>query len=57
MPKDITSDPVMICAATRSPLGAFQGAFTGVPATGRVLPRSVGRWRRPGSRARMWTRS
>ncbi|QFS81735.1 Acetyl-CoA acetyltransferase [Roseivivax sp. THAF40] len=33
MPKDITSDPVMICAATRSPLGAFQGAFTGVPAT------------------------
>ena len=28
-----TSDPVMICGAARTPLGAFQGAFSGVPAT------------------------
>ena len=31
--KDISSDPVVICSAARTPLGAFQGAFTGVPAT------------------------
>ena len=28
-----SSDPVMICGAARTPLGAFQGAFSNVPAT------------------------
>lgn len=27
------SDPIVICGAARTPLGAFQGAFSGVPAT------------------------
>ena len=27
------SDPIVICSFARTPLGAFQGAFTGVPAT------------------------
>ncbi|AZQ67017.1 acetyl-CoA C-acyltransferase [Silicimonas algicola] len=27
------SDPIYICGAARTPLGAFQGAFSGVPAT------------------------
>ncbi len=32
--KDLTdSDPILICGAARTPLGAFQGAFTNVPAT------------------------
>ena len=33
MPKDVSADPIMICGAARTPLGAFQGAFSGVPAT------------------------
>ncbi|MHA6325304.1 acetyl-CoA C-acyltransferase [Roseivivax sp. CAU 1753] len=33
MPTNTARDPIMICAASRTPLGAFQGAFTGVPAT------------------------
>ena len=28
-----SSDPIVICSAVRTPLGAFQGAFSGVPAT------------------------
>ncbi|MCG6882658.1 MAG: acetyl-CoA C-acyltransferase [Silicimonas sp.] len=28
-----TSDPVVVCSAARTPLGAFQGAFSNVPAT------------------------
>lgn len=31
--RDTASDPIVICSAARTPLGAFQGAFTGVPAT------------------------
>ncbi len=33
--KDVTdpTDPIVICSAVRTPLGAFQGAFSGVPAT------------------------
>ncbi|MYH58808.1 MAG: hypothetical protein F4145_12625 [Boseongicola sp. SB0675_bin_26] len=27
------SDPIMICGAARTPLGAFQGELSGVPAT------------------------
>ena len=33
MPRDITDDPILICGAARTPLGAFQGAFAGVSAT------------------------
>lgn len=33
MPRDTAADPILICAAARTPLGAFQGAFSGVPAT------------------------
>ena len=32
--KDIgDSDPIVICGAARTPLGAFQGTFSSVPAT------------------------
>lgn len=33
MAPDTFGDEVVIAAAARTPLGAFQGAFTGVPAT------------------------
>jgi acetyl-CoA C-acetyltransferase len=33
LPRDITDDPILICGAARTPLGAFQGAFAGVSAT------------------------
>lgn len=32
-PKDPPKDPIVICSAARTPLGAFQGAFADVPAT------------------------
>ena len=31
--KDLSHDPIVICGAARTPLGAFQGAFSNVPAT------------------------
>lgn len=31
--RDTATDPIVICSAARTPLGAFQGAFTAVPAT------------------------
>ncbi|MBT8416157.1 MAG: acetyl-CoA C-acetyltransferase, partial [Silicimonas sp.] len=30
---DATDQPIFICGAARTPLGAFQGAFSGVSAT------------------------
>ncbi|MHA7875140.1 acetyl-CoA C-acyltransferase [Roseivivax sp.] len=33
MPRDTADDPILICGAARTPLGAFQGAFSGVSAT------------------------
>ena len=33
MPRDLTAEPVMILGAARTPLGAFQGAFSPVSAT------------------------
>ncbi len=32
-PDASTTDPIVICSSARTPLGAFQGAFTGVSAT------------------------